>query len=217
MEHTLRVVICEDHELVRQGIVLLLASESDIEVVGEAGDGFDAVALCRRLQPDVVLMDLCMPNMGGLEAIREIRARQPGVRLLVLTVANSEQRVAESLRAGADGYAMKTAGRADLIAAIRAVAAGRRYLGEGISRSRVERLLRDGGEQSTPLELLTPRERQVFRLIAQGLRNREVAEKLFISLKTVETHRANIMQKLDLHSAVELATYAVKEGLLEPD
>ena len=209
---TVRIVIAEDQQLVRQGLVALLAGD-EVEVVGEAEDGTQAVAMVRALQPDVALMDLSMPELDGVAATRQIKKASPRVKVLVLTVANCERRVAEALAAGADGYALKKAGHAELRTAIREVMAGRIYLGPGLSEQTVRDYL-SGGEQGAAVTL-TSREREVLRLIASGQKNREIAETLGIAIKTVETHRTKIMQKLDLHNSAELATYAMRRGMIE--
>lgn len=208
---TVRILIAEDQQLVRQGLTALLRSD-EVEIVGEAEDGGNAVEMTRALKPDIVLMDLSMPVLDGVEATRRIKRVAPEVRVLILTVANCERRVAEALAAGADGYALKKLGHAELMAAISAVGSGRTYLGPGLSEEIVREYL-DGGD--TVGAALTAREREVLRLIAQGLKNREIAETLSIAIKTVETHRTKIMQKLDLHNSAELAAYAIRRGLLD--
>ena len=208
---TVRILIAEDQELVRQGLAALLAVD-DVTIVGEAEDGLGAVTLAHSLLPDVVLMDLSMPELDGVEATRRIKRQTPQVKVLVLTIANCERRVAEALAAGADGYALKKLGHGELMAAITAVCSGKTYLGPGLSEDLVKEYLEggDGGGAS-----LTARERQVLRLIAQGQKNREIADELGIAVKTVETHRTKIMQKLDLHNSAELAAYAIRRGLIE--
>ena len=208
---TVRILIAEDQELVRQGLVALLAVD-DVTIVGEAEDGKGAVAMAQTLLPDVVLMDLSMPELDGVEATRRIKRQTPHVRVLVLTIANCERRVAEALAAGADGYALKKLGHAELMAAITAVCAGKTYLGPGLSEDLVKEYLEGGDSGGASL---TPREREVLRLIAQGQKNREIADELGIAIKTVETHRTKIMQKLDLHNSAELAAYAIRRGLIE--
>lgn len=206
-----RILIAEDQQLVRQGLAALLKSE-DVEIVGEAEDGVAAVDMAQSLRPDIVLMDLSMPVLDGVEATRRIKRATPAVRVLVLTVANCERRVAEALAAGADGYALKKLGHTELMSAISAVRTGRPYLGPGLNEEMVRDYL-DGGDAGSVA--LTARELEVLRLIAQGLKNREIAETLSIAVKTVETHRTKIMQKLDLHNSAELATYAIRRGLIE--
>ncbi len=207
----IRILIAEDQQLVRQGLAALLKAE-DIEIVGEAEDGEVAVDMARSQRPDIVLMDLSMPVLDGVEATRRIKRLAPQIKVLILTVANCERRVAEALAAGADGYALKKLGHDELMAAITAVRSGKHYLGPGLNEEAVREYL-DGAD--TVAVALTAREREVLRLIAQGLKNREIAETLSIAIKTVETHRTKIMQKLDLHNSAELATYAMRRGLIE--
>ncbi|WP_040475527.1 response regulator [Paramagnetospirillum caucaseum] len=208
---TVRILIAEDQQLVRQGLVALLAVD-DVSIVGEAEDGKGAIEMARTLSPDVVLMDLSMPELDGVEATRRIKQVAPQVRVLVLTVANCERRVAEALAAGADGYALKKLGHAELMAAINAVCAGKTYLGPGLSEDLVKEYL-EGSDMGGGS--LTAREREVLQLIARGHKNREIADDLGIAIKTVETHRTKIMQKLDLHNSAELAAYAIRRGLIE--
>ncbi len=208
---TVRILIAEDQQLVRQGLVALLAVD-DVTIVGEAEDGKGALEMARTLSPDVVLMDLSMPELDGVEATRRIKQVAPQVRVLVLTVANCERRVAEALAAGADGYALKKLGHAELMAAINAVCAGKTYLGPGLSEELVKEYL-EGSDMAGGS--LTAREREVLQLIARGNKNREIADDLGIAIKTVETHRTKIMQKLDLHNSAELAAYAIRRGLIE--
>ncbi len=209
---TVRILIAEDQQLVRQGLVALLAVD-DVTVVAEAEDGKGAVEMARAFMPDVVLMDLSMPELDGVEATRRIKTVAPQIKVLVLTVANCERRVAEALAAGADGYALKKLGHGELMAAINAVCAGKTYLGPGLSEQLVKEYLE--GNDAMGGGSLTGREREVLRLIAQGLKNREIADELGIAIKTVETHRTKIMQKLDLHNSAELAAYAIRRGLIE--
>jgi len=209
-----RILIAEDQSLFREGLKALLATEAGYTVVGEAEDGIEAIRMAVDLKPDVILMDLSMPKMNGTEALREIKRRQPKVGILVLTVADSERLIAESVRAGADGYAMKNINRDELVGAIRAVSDGKPYVCHGISTDLVERFLSEGYEASS-IDSLTRRERQVLKMIAEGFKNREIAAELSISIKTVENHRANLMRKLSLRSTAELTTYALEQGLVE--
>ena len=208
---TIRLLIAEDQQLIRQGLAALLVDE-DIVIEGEASDGVDAVEMCLSLRPDLVLMDLAMPGLDGVEATRRIKRTLPHIRVLILSGASFENRVAEAFAAGADGYALKKLGQDELKLAIRAVATGKRYLSPGIDPE----LVREYIEAETTVGVkLTDREREVLQLIAKGFKNREISLTLKIAVKTVETHRTKIMQKLDLHNSAELATYAIRRGMIE--
>lgn len=206
-----RILIAEDQQLVRQGLAALLRTE-DVEIVGEAEDGNAVVEMAKVLKPDIVLMDLSMPVLDGVEATRRIKRAMPSARVLILTVANCEHRVAEAMAAGADGYALKKLGHGELMSAINAVVGGGSYLGPGLSPELVRDYLNGADARGASL---TAREREVLRLIAQGLKNREISDSLGIAIKTVETHRTKIMQKLDLHNSAELAAYAIRRGLID--
>lgn len=208
---TIRLLIVEDQKLVRQGLTALLSGE-DITIDGEASDGAAAVELARSLRPDIVLMDLSMPGLDGVEATRRIKAVAPGIRILVLSSSSFENRVAEAFAAGADGYASKLLGQDELITAIHTVHSGKRYLGPGIDPDLVREYIE---AEATVGVKLTDREREVLQLIAKGFKNREISVTLKIAVKTVETHRTKIMQKLDLHNSAELATYAIRRGMIE--
>jgi DNA-binding NarL/FixJ family response regulator len=211
-----RIVIAEDHTILREGLRALISSQEDLEVVGEAGDGREAVRQVEGLTPDLILMDLSMPKMNGVEAIREIRKRIPQTRILALTVHKTEEFILEVLQAGADGYIPKDASSNELMMAIRSVLMGKRYLCPSVSKVVIEGYLesRRASAASTPWETLTKREREILKLIAEGHKNKEIADYLCISVKTVEKHRANLMKKLDLHSAAALTAYAMERGLV---
>jgi DNA-binding NarL/FixJ family response regulator len=213
-----RVVLVEDHTILREGLRALLASEPEFEVVGEFGDGRDAVARVAALEPDLVLTDLSMPRMNGLEAIREIRRRVPGAKMLALTVHKAEEYVRAALQAGAHGYLLKESSHAELLKAARQVLGGRIY----ISPELAGRILDGSGNGSPPerrtrWETLTGREREILKLIAEGNKNKDIARDLFISLKTVEKHRSNLMQKLGIHNAQALTALAIEKGLISLD
>ena len=211
-----RIVIAEDHTILREGLRALISSQEDLEVVGEAGDGREAVRQVEDLMPDLILMDLSMPKMNGIEAIREIGRRIPQTRILALTVHKTEEFILEVLQAGADGYIPKDASSNELMMAIRSVLMGKRYLCPSVSRVVIEGYLesRRTPESATPWDTLTKREREILKLIAEGYKNKEIADYLCISVKTVEKHRANLMKKLDLHSAAALTAYAMERGLV---
>jgi DNA-binding NarL/FixJ family response regulator len=212
-----RILIVENHALLRAGLCALLSARPEFEVVGEAANGHDAVAAARALEPDLVLMDISMPGMTGIEAIIDIKRRSPATRVIVVTMHKTEEYVQASLRAGASGYLLKDAGDEELRAAIRAVLAGKIYLSADVSGAIIERYL--AGEQSVGTarraQDLTHRERQVLKLIAEGHRNKYIAEYFSLSIKTVEKHRSNLMQKLDLHNSSMLTSYAIEHGLLD--
>jgi len=215
LPETIRVIIADDHVMVREGLAALLEEESDLKVVGEAGTGREAVALARQQRPDIALLDITMPDMNGLEATRRIVTDVPGVRVLILTMHEEEAFFFEALRAGAAGYVLKGAGSDELVNAIRAVYEGGVYLPPKLAGGLVRDYLKRSPQP--PLEdPLTPREREVLTLIAQGLTNREIAERLALSINTVKTHRLHIYQKLDLHNRAGLIEYALRRGLLHP-
>jgi len=211
-----RIVIAEDHTIVREGLKALLSSHPELRVVGEAQDGREAVRYAGQLKPDLILMDLSMPRMTGMEAIREVKRISPVTKVLVLTVHKTEEYVSASLEAGADGYVLKDATHAELVMAIQNVLAGKRYLSPAISEKVIEGYLagRRGLKTASAWDTLTSREREILKLVAEGYKNKEIAGYLCISLKTVEKHRDNLMKKLNLHSAAALTAYAMERGLL---
>ncbi len=213
MNGRIKVLIADDHTIVRSGVRLLLDAEPDIDVVGEALDGVEAVELVESLQPDVVLMDITMPGMDGMEATRHIKAEWPEVNVLVLTMHRRDEYFFEMLRAGASGYVLKGAETNELIHAVRIVGRGEVFLYPTMTQKLVQDYLErvTGGE---PEDTLTPREQQILRLLAEGYSNKEIAERLVISPSTVYTHRSSLMEKLDLTSRHELIKYARRHGLL---
>jgi DNA-binding NarL/FixJ family response regulator len=210
-----RIVLIEDHTILREGLRALFASEPEFEVVGEFGDGREAVARIASLEPHLVLTDLSMPRMNGIEAIREIRKRVPGAKMLALTVHKTEEYVRAALQAGAHGYLLKESSHAELLTAARKVLGGRTYItpeiaglfpdapGDGIPP-----------ERKTRWETLTGREREILKLIAEGSKNKDIARTLFISIKTVEKHRSNLMEKLGVHNAQALTALAIEKKLI---
>ncbi len=211
----IRVLIVDDHAIVRDGISSLLARRKDIEVVGQAADGKQGFESAHELLPDVILMDIAMPVMNGLEATKEIRKTLPGIRILVLTQYESKEYVLPLLRAGAAGYLAKRARADELVNAIRAVYFEGAFLPPNIARAVMNGVnqfaLEDSGQP-----ILTEREKEVVRLVADGLSSREIAERLCLSVKTVDTHRANILEKIGAHSSAELIKYAIRQGIVNP-
>jgi DNA-binding NarL/FixJ family response regulator len=210
-----RIMLIEDHTLLRAGLCALLTQEEDFEVAGEFDNARDAIRSIASLSPDLVMMDLSMPGMNGIEAINEIKQRFPSLRILVLTLHRAEEYIHESLRAGADGYILKDASHDELRIAIRSVLNGKTYLSPDVSAKVVTGYLGKNKESaSTPWSTLTHREREVLKLVAEGHPNRYVAEFLSLSIKTVEKHRSNLMRKLNLHNASMLTAYAIEKGLV---
>jgi two-component system response regulator NreC len=212
-----RVLLVDDHKLVRAGIRRLLDAEPDLEVIGEATNGHEALVLIGQLAPDVVLLDVAMPGLGGLEALRQLRANGSPARVLVLTMLDDEAYVFQAIQAGADGYVLKDAEPAELLAAVRAVARGAAYLHPAIARPLLQDYLRRVEASGELHHGLTEREREVLRLTAAGRTAREIAAALHVSPSTVERHRSNLMAKLKLHNRAELIRYALERGLLEPE
>ncbi|NTU81624.1 MAG: response regulator transcription factor [Chloroflexales bacterium] len=209
----IRVVLVDDHALLRKGIIALLAREPDIVVVGEAGDGQEAIARAAALRPDVILMDLVMPGLDGIAAIRQITSAQPEIRILVLTSFATDEKVFPAIKAGALGYLLKDSGPEALVQAIRQVAHGESSLHPIIARKVLHELAHPAAHPLTP-QPLTARELEVLRLLAQGLSNREIADRLVITEMTVRTHVSNILGKLHLASRIQAALYALREGLV---
>ena len=211
----IRVLIADDHAIVRDGVRALLALAEDVEVVGEAADGAEAIEACRRLRPDLVLMDIAMPGLGGLEATLQIRKEQPEVKVLVLTQYEDREYVRRFLKLGVSGYVLKKAAGAELVAAVRAAAKGGLVLDPDIARDAIREQEEPATEPSAdPYESLTDREKQVLKLIAEGRSNKEVAELLDISVKTAMSHREHVMEKLNLHSRTDLIRFALRQGVI---
>jgi DNA-binding NarL/FixJ family response regulator len=209
----IRVLIADDHAILREGVRALLATTDDIEVVGQASDGREAVDACRRLDPDVVLMDIAMPGLGGIEAALEIRKEGLRARVLVLSQYEDREYVRRLLKAGVSGYVLKKSAGSELAGAIRAVHRGGLVLDPEVARAAVEEASPAKGG-ADPYETLTDREKQVFRLVAEGKSNKEVADELGISVKTAMSHREHVMQKLGLHNRTELVKHALKLGVI---
>ena len=211
-----RIAIAEDHTILREGLRALLMTEPDFEIIGEAEDGRKAISCVKNQSPDLVLMDLSMPRMDGLAAIKEIKKQSPGTKIIALTVHKTEAYVLQALQAGVDGYVLKDASHSELKMAIRKVLAGKRYLSPDISEKVIDGYLegKKGLEIKSSWGTLTEREKEILKLIAEGYKNREVADYLCISLKTTEKHRSNLMKKLNIHNAAALTAYAVDKGII---
>jgi len=212
-----RVLLADDHALVRAGIRTLLQNLAGIEVVAEASDGREALNLVKAHRPDVVLMDITMPELNGLEATARIVKDYPSVRVIVLSMHASEEYVWQALRAGAAGYLLKDADTAELELAVKAVARGESYLSPAVSKHVIGDYIRRTGGETSSLELLTPRQREILQLIAEGHTTKDIARILEISVKTVETHRMQLMERLDIHDIAGLVRYALRVGLAKSD
>lgn len=206
-----RILLADDHAVVRQGLRALLEREG-FEVVGEASDGHEAIRLCEQHHPDVAVLDVSMPLLNGIDAAREISKSHPATKLVLLTMHTEDHMVLESLRAGVKGYVLKTRAADELVQAIRDVCKGGMYLTQSISRTIVQAFLSKGTLPESPL---TERERQVLQLVAEGKTSKEIASLLFISVKTAESHRSNIMDKLNIHDTAGLVRYAIRNGIIE--
>jgi DNA-binding NarL/FixJ family response regulator len=209
----IRVLIADDHGIVRSGLRMLLDRQPDIEVVGEAEDGLGALSLAQDERPDVAVLDVSMPRMTGLQAASEVRSHCPDTRVLLLSMHDDERYFFEGLEAGAAGYVLKRAADTDLIDAVRTVAGGRTFLSGAAQQTLMSEWL-DGGRE--PEDRLTPRELEVVKLIAEAYTNRQIADTLGLAEKTVESHRANVLSKLDMRDRVEVVRYAIRRGLVEP-
>jgi DNA-binding NarL/FixJ family response regulator len=213
----IRVLIADDHALVRAGLRALAASLKDVQVVGEAADGRQALALVKEHRPDVVLMDFSMPGLNGLEAAARIGKDYPEVRVLMLSAHSNEEYVCQALRAGVAGYLLKDSGTAELELAIRAVAGGQTFLSPAVSKHVINDYVRRVGGEAGSLEILTPRQREILQMIAEGQTTKEIARTLHLSVKTVETHRSQLMERLNIHDVAGLVRYAVRVGLVQSE
>jgi two-component system, NarL family, response regulator NreC len=212
----IRIILCDDHAVIRRGLRLLLEEQPDFEVVGEGNDGREAVALADTLKPDIAVLDITMANLNGIEAARQIHAKDLGISIIMLSMHSDESFVLRALKAGARGYVLKDSPDGDLVNAVRLAAEGKSFFSPAVSRMLVEdyvRRLRDHDVEDS-YELLTTREREILQLVAEGKSNKDVATMLNLSPYTVETHRSNILEKLNLHSVPELILYAVRKGVI---
>lgn len=217
-EKTITIVLADDHHVVRQGLRSLLETEPDLQVVGEASDGLEAIQLVENLHPDILVLDLMMRGMNGLEVAREVGKRSTGTRIVILSMYDNEAYVLGALRAGAKAYVLKESSSDELVQAIREAIIGHRYLSSSLSERAIDAYMQKvEGNALDPYDTLTSREREVLHLAAQGCTNAEMAVRLFISRRTVEAHRANMMQKLGLHTQTDLIRYALQRGILPPD
>jgi NarL family two-component system response regulator LiaR len=210
----IRVLLAEDHVMVREGTREFIKREADMEVVGEAGDGEEAVKLAKELKPDVVVMDIAMPKLNGVEATKQIKALNPSIAVLILTAYDYDQYIFALLEAGAAGYLLKGVRVNELIDAIRAVYAGESVLHPVVARRVVDRLVAPGGKEAKPAEILSEREMEVLKLAATGVSNKDIAQQLFLSPRTVQVHLGNIFSKLGVASRTEAILYALKKGWL---
>jgi DNA-binding NarL/FixJ family response regulator len=212
-----RILLVDDHAVVRRGLRMVLEAQPDLEVVGEAGDGAEGLQLGLREDVDLAIIDIAMPRMTGLHAARELHRRRPALRILMLSMHENERYLYEALKAGAAGYVVKTVADRDLIEAVRAAMRGEKFIYPGAMTPLIEDFLRRA-HQDLPVRAdpLTPREQEVIKLVAEGHTNKQIAETLVISEKTVERHRANILEKLGMRDRVELTRYAIRHGLIEP-
>jgi len=210
-----KIILAEDHTILRAGLRALLASREDFEVIGEAGDGREAVRIVDKHVPDLLIIDLSMPKLNGMEAIKEIKGRHPQVKIIVLTVHKSDEYIVASLDAGANGYILKDASHNELVLAIEYVMDGKVFLSPSISDKVMNAYLeqKKGNKPKSVLDLLTSREIEILKLIAEGHKNKDIADHLCISSKTVEKHRSNLMEKLDIRNTAALTAYAIEKGI----
>jgi len=213
---TTRIMLADDHGLVRRGLRMILDAQPDLEVIAEASDGAEAVSVAMDTEIDLAILDIAMPRMTGLQAVRELHQRKPDLSILILSMHENEQYLFEALRAGASGYVVKTVADRDLVEACRATMRGEPFLYPGVVTALVDDYLRRARNGEKPRHPLTPRETEVIKLVAESYTNRQIAEALVISEKTVERHRANILEKLGMGDRVELTRYAIRLGLVEP-
>lgn len=211
----MRILIADDHTMVRESLVKLLEAAGDVQVVAQAADGIEAIEKAELTRPDIVVADLTMPRLGGLEVVRRLREKLPSTKVLVLTMHQEDEYVLQAVRAGASGYLVKDSAGSELLAAVRSLHAGRGHFGPQASKALADQMQHPGRTTEGPYGELTPREREVFHLIAEGLTTKEIARKLDISVKTAENHRGRVLDKLDMRNTAELVRYALRKGLLD--
>jgi two-component system, NarL family, response regulator NreC len=215
-KHKIGLLLVDDHAILRGGLKLLIDSEQDMQVLGDTGSAEEAVRLCARLRPDVILLDITLPQSSGLEVLQQVKHCSEGVKVLMLTMHEDEAYLSEAMKLGASGYILKKAADVELLSAIRAVYRGAMVVDPALTQMVVEKLYRQGARgNSVPAGELTAREQEVLRLVALGYSNRQIADSLVISIKTVETHKANIKEKLQLHKRSDLVRYAMEQGLIQ--
>jgi len=215
----IRILIADDHSIVRQGLRALFQSVPEFSIIGEAANGEELVDLAASLQPDVAIVDISMPELNGIEATRILKENNSGARILILTIHDEEEYVSQMIRAGADGYVLKDTDKDELFMAVRAVAAGGRFFSPGISKLIIDEFVKQARDpyaaRLPSSQLLTRRESEILRYIAQGVTSKKIAEKLFLSIRTVNTHRTNLMQKLNIHDTAGLVRYAIQNGMVD--
>ena len=211
----MRVLIADDHTMVRESLVSVLQADGDVQVVAQAADGIEALEKALQTRPDVVVADLSMPRLSGIEVVRRLREALPATRVLVLTMHQEDEYVLQAVRAGASGYLVKDSAASELLAAVRSLHAGRGYFGPQAARTLAEQLQHPERTLDDPYGRLTPREREVFHLIAEGMTTKEIARRLDISVKTAENHRGRVLDKLGMRNTAELVRYALRKGLLD--
>lgn len=213
----IKILLADDHTILREGLKSLLSTEPDIEIIGEVSNGYDAIAVAGRIKPDIVLMDIGMPVMNGIEATKKLKEQYPEIKVLILTQYDSQEYLFTVLSAGASGYVLKRTASSELVWAIKTVHEGLAYLSPVMTQTLIREYLKTKDTSSKTKDVLTPREQEVLKLIAEGLTNQEIADTLVLSLKTVQTHRAHIMEKLNFHDRTELVKYAIKKGVISVD
>lgn len=211
----MRVLIADDHTMVRESLVSVLQADGDVQVVAQASDGIEAIEKALEVRPDIVVVDLSMPRLNGIEVVRRLREALPDTRVLVLTMHQEDEYVLQAVRAGASGYLVKDSAAAELLAAVRSLHAGRGYFGPQAAKTLAEQVQHPERALEDPYGRLTPREREVFHLMAEGMTTKEIARRLGISVKTAENHRGRVLDKLDVRNSAELVRYALRKGLLD--